>query len=349
MVRDELQPGGRPLGSPHLEQVLEQYLTLRIHALQREDRSRTEQELKAAADAALRTEVGRMVTRLFLLASYALVLGVIGTPQLLATLVNPAELGRLLQEAAVRLDSLIQLVPDALRSAVIGAVGGLAALSFNSTSSRVRFDVGGTLFVGVVVVSILGFASAASTGVIGTLAFMLGLAFSLYVVLEFFRVLRGLDTAAADTERAEPPILSRLAGRSLSIPCVAELRGLGRAIRPDHSRPGTLAFLIVPPISMAVIVSVALADQAGPPGPLLYWVFLSGLIAFIAWCAWACVATPRQVRIPLWSMVGWSSLVLLLVFFTAVSAIFAVAMVVLLVVNLQVVVLGWSRAFSATG
>jgi hypothetical protein len=267
--------------------------------------------------------------------------GEIGTPQLLATLVNPAELGRLLQEAALRLNDVIGLIPDALRSTVIGAVTGLALLSFNSASSRARLDLGGTLFVGVVVVSILGFASAANTGVIGALAFLVGVAASLYVVLEFFRVVPVLDTAAPGGTAPSPSLLSRFVLRWWSAAPAAQAGRLVRsAVRPGRSRPSLIAFLITPPASIAAMVVVTVADRAGPPGPLLYWVFLSGLVLFLAWCAWACIATPSQVRIPMWSMVGWSCAVLLIVFFTAVSAVFAVAMVLMLVVNLQVAILG---------
>ncbi len=334
--------------SLYLERTLEQYLTLRIEALKREARSQSEQELRAGADAAVRTEVGRLVTRLLVLASYAFVLGAFSTPQLLATLVDPAELGRLVQVAALRLNAIIQVVPDALRSTVIGAVTGLAALSFNSVSFKVRFDLGGTLLVGIVVLSILGCASAASTGLIGTTAFFLGLGGSLYVVSEFFQVLRRLDMHVPSDIRsveADQSVLSRLTGQLLERGYATELHRVGRIVRPERSRVGTLVFLGGPPISMAAMLGVAVADQAGPPGPILYWIFWSGLMTLLAWCLWACAVTPSRVRIPLWSIVGWSFLVLLFVFFTAVSAIFALATVLLLIANLYVVVLGWSGAF----
>lgn len=333
--------------SPRLQRILEQYLTTRIQAFEREERSRAEQELKTAADAAVRTEVGRMITRLILLAGYSLLLGELSTPQLLATLVNPAELGRLVQLAATRLDALIRLVPDALRSSVIGGAGALVALSFNSVSFQARFEVGGTLLVGVVVMSILGFASAASTGLIGTLAFLVGILGSLYIVLEFFQVLRQLDIGAGPVGvlHADSSVFSRIAGRLLEDSRVDAVRSVGRALRPERSRVATLAFLAVPPVALAAMLAVTIADQGGPPGPVLYWVFWSGLMALLAWSLWACAATPSRVRIPLWSMVGWSTFVILLVYFTPVSAIFALAMVTTLFLCVQVVVLGWSGAF----
>jgi len=63
--------------------------------------------------------------------------------------------------------------------------------------------------------------------------------------------------------------------------------------------------------------------------------------AFVIWCLWACSATPGAVRIPLWSAVPWSFLLVLQFAADPVAEVFGVAVIGLLFIN--VVLALWNR------
>jgi hypothetical protein len=79
-------------------------------------------------------------------------------------------------------------------------------------------------------------------------------------------------------------------------------------------------------------VLVVLAAAATDPnnGGWLFWPARVALFVLAGWSAWACLATPSAVRIPLWSTLGWAALLLLLSAATVVTAAFAVVIVLLL-------------------
>ena len=86
-----------------------------------------------------------------------------------------------------------------------------------------------------------------------------------------------------------------------------------------------VAFAAVP-----LFVVVASVGAAFTNGGWLFWPARIALFALAGWSAWACLATPGVVRIPLWSTLAWATVLLLLSAATAVTAVFAVVMVLLL-------------------
>lgn len=297
-----------------LERTLQRYLDLQIAQLERAAAA----EVEARRQGQVRAAVGQLVTRLVLVAGYALVLGLASRGRVLSALLDPGQLVQNAELARSSTEQAIEFVPDALRGLAISAVSALALLVLRGASFSVRADIGGALFVGVAIVSLVGLSAAAYSGVLGLLFAVPGYLAAALVVQELLRTLRRMR--AADI----PGTLSR------------------RLARLDPTRRPwlTAAFLGIPAACVAVIAA-SFVTGGGP----LYWPSRSARYGFGAWCLWACAATPGAVRIPLWAAVPWSFLFALQLAADPVSFVFVVAAVGLLIANVLLVL--WDRALPA--
>jgi hypothetical protein len=310
--------------SHQLQETLTRYLERRTRAVVREE----EQYAQSRRRAAIQAEVGQMVTYLLLLAGYALVLGIVSRPLLIAALLNPGDLARNLAEASATLGTFTNAVPEALRGFLLSAVGALGLLVFRGASFNVRSDVGGAGFIGFVVLALAGLSTAASAGLLGTFAALPGFAAAGVVVYEFTGMLTRLERSGS-ARRVRP----RAAGRRLSPPprldhALSQTRAF---LDPTGSRVAGKVFVAIPIVAVLTMVAAVLA-HGGP----LFWPARSAIAGLAGWSIWACYFTPSAIRIPLWSMVAWAGLVLVLVEFGWVSVIFAGAVIVVLVGNVTI-------------
>jgi hypothetical protein len=295
--------------SSELERSLARYLDLRVQELERQGRD----EVARRQRDHVRQEVGRMITWMVLLAVYALILGGLSRNLLLASILNPQELGGRASAALAGVGVVTEAVPDLFRGLVLSGFSALVLLILRSASYSVRRDVGGALYVGVVVLALVAFSAAASGGPLGALAALPGIAAAGLILFEFSVMLRRLGGGGA------PGRLNRLL----------------EAVRPDRSRALAVLFVAVP-VACLGVAELGYATSGGP----LYWPTYVSYRVFVAWCLWACAATPSEVRIPLWSTVLWAVVFLIQLGATSVTLIFATAVVLVLTANVVVVTLG---------
>jgi hypothetical protein len=123
------------------------------------------------------------------------------------------------------------------------------------------------------------------------------------------------------------------------------LAALGRLL--VHANPArrpalALVFLCLPWTCLALIAASFVTH-----GGALFWPSRIAMFTFGGWCVWACAATPRVLRIPLWATLLWGALLSAqLAAANPVVYLFVLAAIGLLFVNLVLAV--WGRDGTAT-
>src|SRR5205823_1018208 len=153
-----------------LDRTLLRYLELQVAQLERGAAA----EVEAKVRGEVRSIVGQLVTRLLLLAVYALVLGTVSSDLVASALFDPKQLARNAVLAGAYTGQAVGFLPEALRGIVISSLGAGALLVLRSASFRVRSDIGGALFVGAAIVSLVGLSAAAYSGPVGFFAALPG-------------------------------------------------------------------------------------------------------------------------------------------------------------------------------
>jgi hypothetical protein len=308
---------GRRRPPDDLERALRQYLEIQIREAQ--ERAAAAQVAKRAA--AVRAEVGRKILMLVLLVGYGLALGLASGTQVVNALLDPESLERTAQSAAAGGTAAVSAVPGALQGVLISALTTLALFLFRGTSTSLRSDLGGVLFVGAVVLSTVGLAAAAFTGTFGVLMAVPGLVAAVVVVAELCRMLIRLHSESATWAPA------RWSG--------AQIELWNRRLSP--ARHGLVAAVFVGLPAFCLVAVVGALFTSG--GPLYAPAFASRFIA-LGWCLWAILVTPAAARIPLWSGLGWGALVVGQLSSYAASFLVVLAVGVLLYVDAVWLVLG---------
>jgi hypothetical protein len=316
-----------------LERTRLRYLQLQIARLERSSAA----EVQAKQRSEVRSTVGQLVVWLLLLAVYSLVLGLASSSLVVLSLANPAELARNAALVSAYAGQAVQFLPEALRGIAVSALSAGALLVFRAASFSVRSDIGGALFVGVAIVSLVGFSAAAYSGIVGFMAALPGFVAATFVVYELLRSLRRIHgTVTPGSGRAPHAPVRRL-----------PLAALGRLlVRADPARRPALAlvFLSLPWICLALVAASFVTH-----GGALFWPSRIAMFTFGGWCVWACAATPGVVRIPLWATILWGALLSPQLAANPVVYLFVIAAIGLLFVNLVLAVWGRDRAAADVG
>ena len=298
------------------------FLDLSIERLEADNRASVEQGRREAIQA----EVGKVVAQLLVLAPYAVAVGIVSQAVLHAAILDPDLLLRRLRDlvsgSTAVSGAVTGAIPDALRGVFFSAISSLVLLVFRGTSIGLRAELGGALFMGLVTLSVYGLSAGFGTGIIGSLVALPGLVLAVVVTFEFTHMVLRI-TSSSETVEAAPAT-----GRGIFARVRRLLGDLGRRAHPTRSRSVAAAFVAIPLLAVAVFLGAAATNPTN--GGWLFWPARIALFALAGWSAWACLATPGAVRIPLWSMLGWAALLLLLSAATAVTAGFAVVIVLLL-------------------
>lgn len=299
------------------------FLDLSIQRLEADNRASEEQQRRAAIQA----DVGKVVAQLLVLGPYAIAVGFVSQAVLNAALLDPDLLVRRLRDIASGSTAVSGAVsgaiPDALRGVVFSAISSLVLLVFRGTSIGLRAELGGVLFMGLVTLSIYGLSAGLGTGVIGSLVALPGVVLAVVVTVEFTHMVLRI-TSSPDRPAVAPPA----AGHGIFARLRRSLSEFGRSADPA-SKPLFAAVFVTVPV-LAVVLFLGAAAVNADNGGWLFWPARLSLYALALWSAWACLATPSAVRIPLWSMLGWAAILLLLSAATAVTAGFAAVIVLLL-------------------
>lgn len=312
-----------------LELSLAHYLDLRIQELE----NQAQQELANRHRGEVRSDVGRMVSWLLLLVGYATILGFASQTILLGSMLDPKALARNAAAVLTGIGKANSFVPEPLRGLLLSAISTVVLLTLRTASYSVRADIGGALYVGVTVLALLAFSAAVSAGLWSALVALPGLVAVGFLIHEFNMMLERLRRSDASGEaggappRGAPPPLGQIQGA---------IESLLHAIAPGRRMPIAVVFVGLPLLCLIIAV-------AGNFAPL-YWPTRLSYVAFIVWCVWAFGVTPEEVRIPLWSIVGWATLFLYQLGATAVTIVFAPAVVIVLLANLALVTLRRQRA-----
>lgn len=307
--------------APETERLLARFLELQIAEL--EDRRRAADA--SASRQAVRAAVGQKITHLALLLGYAVGLGIVSWSLVLGALVDPQGIAEHVQRVGATSRLVLAVVPDALRGLVISTLTTLLLLVVRGASFSLRMDAGGALFVGGAVLSLVGISAAAYAGPLAVAAAAVGFVAAVLVVHEFCDLLM--------RQRSVPP--PDAAGmRRLR----AALAAVAATVRPSRSLWLSIAFVAVP--TLCVLVTVAAGFTLG--GPLFVPARIA-LFAFVGWAAWACAVTPTAIRIPLWSVLPWSLLLLTLFWFTPVAFVLGIGTSILLFANVMVFTLRPAR------
>ena len=316
--------------SAGLEQSLTRYLELRLPQLERESQEEAARHKREEA----RSEVGRIVTWLLLLAGYALILGAVNSNVLVGSITNPTELADRTTAALEVIRQVTAYLPDPLRGLMLSAFSTVVLLVLRTASFSARADLGGALYFGVTVLALLALSAAASAGAIGALAALPGVLAVGFVMYEFSAMLRRL-------RRSEPDD----AGGAAAIPGAGPRRRLQRtltnllsAIAPARGRSVAVLFVGLPLLCLAMAEA---SDATG--GGWLYWPTRFAYVAFALWCLWAFAVTPAEVRIPLWSIVVWAAVFLTQLGFSPVTQLFAPLVIALLLINVVLLTLRLGR------
>ena len=317
----------RHIRSDELELSLARYLELRVQEL--EDQAR--QELVNNQRGKIRADVGRMVAWLLLLGGYAAVLGTASQSLLVGSLLNPQELAQKSNAVLNGVGQATSAFPEPLRGLLLSGISTVVLLVLRTASYSIRADIGGALYVGVTVLALLAFSAAASAGPISTLVAFPGLLAVGFLIYEFSVMLQRVRSSDGAGDKARGGALS--ASRPLA-PVQDVVGTVVAAITPGRSRRLAVVFLAVPLLCL-VIAAASFVTNGGT----LFWPTFFSYVAFVLWCAWAFGVTPAEVRIPLWSIVGWAALFLTQLGDTAVTRVFAPAAVAVLLLNVAAVTL----------
>jgi hypothetical protein len=281
------------MATTETEQLLQRFLELQVRDLE----SRQAAEAEARRRDEVKAEVGQMITYLVLLLAYGLVLGLVSQSRIVQALMDPQKVSQVFQTTGTAGTEILNAVPDPLRGLFISTLTTVVLLFVRGGSNSVRADLGGALFMGGVVLSLVGVAGAAVLGTAGALAAVAGLAAAAVIVYQLCELLVRLRPSGLETETvARSRIMSQL--RS-SMALVA------REIDPRRSLWLRGVYLAVP-VACGAIATVSVFVTGGGP---LYTPTLLSYYAIGVWAAWACVVTPAAVRIPIWSLLPWSLLV----------------------------------------
>lgn len=300
-----------------MERLLGRFLELQIADL--EDRRRAAEAARRAE--AVRAAVGGTITHLVLVLAYAAGLGVVTWSLILAALLEPRSLSEHVHRAAAIGGEAVAAVPDALRGLAISTLTTLVLLVVRGASFSLRMDLGGALFVGGAVLALVGVSAAAYAGPLGVAAAVVGYVAAVVVVHEFCDLvlrLRPSPTAGPPPGTVPQRLLALLARAS-------------DAVRPRRRAWLTAAFVAVP--ALCVLATVAAGFTNGGP---LFVPARAAMFGFVGWSVWACGVTPTAIRIPLWSILLWSLLVLTLFGFAPVSIILGLAALLMLLANVFV-------------
>jgi hypothetical protein len=315
------------VGSGGLTAALEtraaHFLDLSIERLEADNRAGDEQRRRQA----IQTDVGKVVAQLLVLGPYAVAVGFISQAVLNEALLDPELLVRRLRDvlsgSSAVTGAVTGAIPDALRGIVISAISSLVLLVFRGTSIGLRAELGGVLFMGIVTLAVYGLCAGFGTGIVGSLIALPGLVLAVVVTFEFTHMV--LRITATPGGGATP---ARIEGDGFFGRVQRLLADFGGSANPT-TRPALGAAFVAIPL-LAVLLFLAAAATNADNGGWLFWPARVSLYALAAWSAWACLVTPSPVRIPLWSTLGWAALLLLLSAATAVTAVFAVVIVLLL-------------------
>ena len=276
---------------------------------------------------AMQADVGKVVAQLLVLGPYAVAVGIVSQAVLNAALLDPELLVRRLRDlvsgSTAVTGAVTGAIPDAFRGIVISAISSLVLLVFRGTSIGLRAELGGVLFMGFVTLAVYGLSAGFGTGIVGSLIALPGLVLAVVITFEFTHMVLRITASPAGSALGPRP-----AGRGFFARAQSLLGDFGRRVDPATKPALAVAFVGIP--VLAVLLFLAAAATNGDNGGWLFWPARVSLYALAGWSAWACLVTPNAVRIPLWSTLGWAALLLLLSAATAVTAAFAV-MVVLIV------------------
>jgi hypothetical protein len=317
---------GRRRPPRDLEPLLRQYLELQVRELQ----DRAEAARAARHRDEIRAEVGRMVLFLVLLAAYSLVLGTASRVLVISTLVDPDAIAHAVQTVATGGSEAIAAVPDALQGVLISAITAVALLMFHGTSTSLRSDLGGLLFVGAAILSLIGISAAAFTGIFGLLVALPGFVAVALMVGQLCWMLVRLHGEPAGARPHENGSPARWSSRQPAL--------WSRRLSPAGRPPVIVAFVALPALCILAVTGGVLAN-----GGLLYTPAFASRFVALAWCLWAIVVTPAAARIPLWASLGWGWLIATLLSAYPVSFLFALAVAVLVYADALWLVLGSGR------
>ena len=295
------------------------FLDLSIDRLEADNRASVEQGRRKA----MQVEVGKVAAQLLVLAPYAVAVGIVSQAVLHAAILDPDLLLRRMRDLVSGSTAVggqvTGAIPDALRGVFFSAISALVLLVFRGTSIGLRAELGGALFMGLVTLSIYGLSAGFGTGIIGSLVALPGLVLAVVVTFEFTHMVLRITSTPGATE-TEPATARGILGRLRR-----RLIDLATRARPTGSAALAATFVAIP--LLVVLVSL---PAAAINGGWLFWPARIALFALAGWSVWACLATPATVRIPLWSMLVWATLLLALSAATMVTAIFAIVIVLLL-------------------
>lgn len=304
--------------TPEVDRVLLRYLQLRVAELERA----AEADLEGERRSAIRGAVGQMVAWLLLFVGYAIALGLASASVLNEALANPGLLVDRLRTVLRIAGETSVAVPDPIRGVLLSATSALILLIFRSASFNLRSDIGGALFMGLLVVSLAGLSSAAASGILGVLVALPGFVAAIAIGYELVETLKRLSTQWTE---AEPRPKTRL---------LDWLAAVAKAIHPRRSLVVSVLFAGLPWLFVAMIGG-SILTEGGP----LWWPSRLSMYGLAVWSVWALLVTPPVVRVALWSIVPWSALVALQLAIGVVAVIFAFGVVLLLHLNIVLAVL----------
>src|ERR1700730_6210701 len=304
--------------SSEVDRILLRYLELRVAELEQAAAA----ELESKRQSATRTAVGQMITWLLLFVAYSVALGLASASILNETLYNPALLTDRLRTVLRYAGETSGAVPDPIRGILLAAPSALALLIFRSASFNVPSDIGGALFVGLTVVSLVGLSSAALSGALGLLVALPGVVAAIAVVYELLVTLQRLSR---QSEPAEPATGKRV---------LDWLATVSDSIHPRRTPFMSVLFAGLP-LLFVLFVLGSYFTKGGP----LWWPSRLSMYGLGAWSLWGCLVTPRVARIALWSTVPWGGLVRLQLAISDAAVIFGLAVGLVLYFNAVLAVL----------
>jgi hypothetical protein len=313
-----------PVALPaELQHQLARFLEHRLRALEDEERERADRARRAAVQRTL-VEMG---TWLALIAAYSVLVALVSSATLIAALVDPSAIGHRLSDMNHGYTTYSETIPDDVRKLIYSALIGSSLLVLRVASLKSRSAAGGVIFIGVAVLSLVGFSAAFASGPVGVLAALPGFAGVLILIRRFLVFINGLP--GVESVRAKPTT-----SRPPRIPAARRfdqvIKRLGEVLSPVRDRPLGVAFVAVPIVAIVVVlVAAAVNSYRGP----LFWASRISQIVFLAWCLWAVAVTPRAVRIPLWSAPVTGTLTLLLFLYGTVAVVFLVVLLAVLLIN----------------
>jgi hypothetical protein len=316
--------------APNLDARLRNLLDLQIEVLTAQRQAALKEERRTR----VRRPVGQLLTLTLILLGFALAAAAASSPSLIGAVIHGDQLVGAVTAGTLQSVDALSRIPDPVRAAALTLLWPGVTFIARTSPLRLRTTLGGIAFAALVNVVVLALAAAIGTWFLGTLTAAIGLALLVFVIYEFCALVVAVESQPSDQAQVDTV---RTGAAEWLDSMVDRIDRFFVRIHPSRWRLGGLAFVGLPLVS----VTAELAAVVWPPVRIGF----PAAAVFLAWVAWGIGATRPALRVPIWSVLGWTLVIIFVLDKdSAVSTLFLMLALAVLLVSCTIAIFRWPPA-----